>query len=391
MIKNILNIKRIIFKLLIILFFAQPLLGMEEQKTEKKSRKHHKHVSREERETRKQLEKMGYTKEQVELFFSEKTVELEIKEIKEIIWDNPDNKILEFNVFEKFENLSKLYQLTEYLKIVSSGGEKNIYAGLFNGQECVYLIYKQDKQLKDTLESRFNSEVNMLTELQGCENIIKLLGYDQKNKIIVLEKCKYNLKDYIYKNMSTITVEQQQSLIKNMLNGIKEMHDRNIIHNDIKPDNMVLNDDLKIKFIDFGFACKLDENKDFCNLTKPVGSHFYLAPEYYSYVGFTESKNDFDDGYKYYKSGDIYSLGWVIYFVISGKSVTDLFKNSFPEMARVFNEGYEFVDELEKIDNEFGNNILEQIVKPCLNLNSEDRPTIYKIIEIFKDINSSED
>lgn len=386
----IINIKKIILKLLIILFFAQPLFGMEEQKPVKKPHKHH--VSRKEREVRKQLKNLGYSDQQIEEFFKPNTQETkEQKEIKEIIWDNPDNKILEFNVFEKFENLSNIYQLKEYFKLMSSGGEKSVHIGSFNGTDCVYLIYHDDKRLQDTLEFRFNNEVKMLTELRDCKNIIKLLGYDQKNKIIVLEKCKYNLKDYINKNISNITVEQQNILIKNILNGIKEMHDRNIIHNDIKPDNIVLNDDLNIKFIDFGFACKLDENKDFSTLIKPVGSPFYLAPEYYAYVGYTESKDGFKDGYKYYNPGDIYSLGWVLYFVVSGKSVTDLFDKELSKMLSFFNNGNEFTDKLEEIENSFGNQVLEQIVKPCLSLKPEDRPTINDIIEIFKDINSSED
>ena len=65
--------------------------------------------------------------------------------------------------------------------------------------------------------------------------------------------------------------------ISEIILAIAHMHEHNILYRDLKPDNVLINDDGHIKLTDFGLSKELDE--DTLQSRSTVGSHAYLAPE----------------------------------------------------------------------------------------------------------------
>ena len=96
-----------------------------------------------------------------------------------------------------------------------------------------------------------------------------------KKFYIILEYCKSDLRKLI-KNYNNALINPQliYIIIKDICLGLKEIHSKNIIHLDIKPENILIGVDNKIKIADFNISKKMNNN-----LTSQVGTYDYMAPE----------------------------------------------------------------------------------------------------------------
>ncbi|KAI1097650.1 Pkinase-domain-containing protein [Jackrogersella minutella] len=103
-----------------------------------------------------------------------------------------------------------------------------------------------------------------------------------------------------------LTEAETRKLFIQLFQGIKYLHDRNIVHRDVKPENILLVDkDLHVKLADFGLAKIIGEESFTTTL---CGTPSYVAPEILA-----EVKNR-----KYTKAVDIWSLGVVLYICLCG-------------------------------------------------------------------------
>lgn len=140
-------------------------------------------------------------------------------------------------------------------------------------------------------DDKIKKEIEILKSLDHV-NIIKYLKFFKiGNKYYLVtelgEKLKYNFVDLDVKK-----------IMLEICQGIKYCHDNNIIHGDVKLENIILKDN-KYKLIDFGYS-RVGEFKN-----EIVGSYFYIAPEI-----FFEKKGD--------KKVDIWSLGIMLYILNQG-------------------------------------------------------------------------
>uniref|UniRef100_A0A0D9XQH4 non-specific serine/threonine protein kinase n=1 Tax=Leersia perrieri TaxID=77586 RepID=A0A0D9XQH4_9ORYZ len=169
----------------------------------------------------------------------------------------------------------------------------------------------------------FQNEAGNLTSLNHT-NIVKLYGYcyeirkevvENDRKFIFRETPKRllcyeylprgSLDKYIYGESSEINWDVRFKIIEGICQGLKFLHDlkRPIIHLDLKPENVLLDDNMMPKIADFGLSRLLGEQQTrTCTLTV-AGSKGYIAPEYY-YNGEISTKSD------------IFSLGVLIIEII---------------------------------------------------------------------------
>jgi len=212
---------------------------------------------------------------------------------------------------------------------VGKGASSTIYNAIDKmGNEVAVKHIK--KKIKEHITRAYKREKKIHPQLDH-PNIIKLIEIieNEDNIYFVMEKCKMNLYELIKslkpklseftsfdewikatksKHLELSTVKKY---FKEIVEGVKYLHDKNIAHRDLKPENIVLCDD-KVKIIDFGFAV-YDTEKE----TKIIGTLDYLAPEMvlsgYKFDYF--APETVLSGYKG-KPVDVWALGVLLYEMI---------------------------------------------------------------------------
>jgi serine/threonine protein kinase len=158
-------------------------------------------------------------------------------------------------------------------------------------------------------------ELNCLYLLKGCTNIIQILEHEITidDVKIMLEYCDMNLRSYINQNVYSIREKNIYNCINDLMSALKSCHHYNIIHCDIKPENILVNIN-PIKFIlaDFGISNISKENRDMVKYTIN-----YTPPEL---LGSIESQ--------YTEASDIWSLGVTLIEYLIGSPVIMLPRNA---------------------------------------------------------------
>jgi serine/threonine protein kinase len=126
--------------------------------------------------------------------------------------------------------------------------------------------------------------------------------YETTEKIVlVLEFLQQDLVNLFREKSREIKEKDLKSIIKQTLTALNFIHNKGVIHRDIKPDNLMISKDgRKIKLIDFGLACWTDSDDEF--RFQKCGTTTFMAPEMMN-------------GYVYDSKVDIYSLG-VTFFMM---------------------------------------------------------------------------
>ncbi len=184
------------------------------------------------------------------------------------------------------------------------------------GIEIAIKELKSDFYDNEEYRYRFAREIELLKELGGCENIIELLGEGKlvNNKEIsyyAMPLADYNLYNYIKRNNGTLTLENRISIIEQIVTGLEYAHNKDILHRDLSPTNIFVfqnNGVITVKIADFGLGKNAESLSHYTNSSKSgYGQLFYVSPEQYNQLKYSTKKSD------------IYSLGKVCYFVVTGK------------------------------------------------------------------------
>jgi calcium-dependent protein kinase len=125
------------------------------------------------------------------------------------------------------------------------------------------------------------NEIEIL-KITDHPNIVKVYEFseDEKDLNIIMEYCEGGeLFEYISKK-GTFTEGMACKIIKQIFSALSYLHSNNIIHSDLKPENIMFYDkdakDLHVKIIDFGMATKFNPDEKLSNIN---GTPYYLAPE----------------------------------------------------------------------------------------------------------------
>nr|AYV89281.1 death-associated kinase 1 isoform X2 [Tetranychus evansi] len=150
-------------------------------------------------------------------------------------------------------------------------------------------------------------EVNILKKLNH-DNIVKLYNvYDNGNEVIlILELVKGGeLFDYLA-GKEGLAEAQAIAFIKQILLGLDHMHSKNIVHLDLKPENIMLLDKetQRLKLIDFGLSRVVNTGSD---IREILGTPEFVAPEIINYEPITLAT-------------DLWSVGVITYNLLSGAS-----------------------------------------------------------------------
>ena len=233
--------------------------------------------------------------------------------------------------------MSKKIKDITLLQVLGKGAFGTVYLSKKDGSPG-YLATKQIDRItadKPSFYKYFENELRILNYLRH-PNIVRLetVKKDDKYYYIVMEyinggSLKDCLKRYQSKYGKAFPEEIVQHLMRQIVDAIKFIHNKNIIHRDLKLENIMANFDnendkascnmmkAKIKLIDFGFATQLVQNKN--NLAKTVvGSPIYMDPVILNEM-VKKGKKINQLGYD--QKADIWSLGTICYEMLIGKPV----------------------------------------------------------------------
>ena len=196
------------------------------------------------------------------------------------------------------------YKILDHL---GTGGMATVWLGYDTilDRQVAIKTFKIDANDEDAVK-RFNREAKAVTSLSH-PNIVSI--YDVENEgefyYLILEYVKgMTLKDYMIKN-PLIPIETIVHIAKQIASGLSHAHQNGIIHRDIKPQNILMNDNLTCKITDFGIARAYGDTT-LTQTNQMLGTVYYLSPE--------QARGNVATA-----QSDIYSLGILIFEMITGQ------------------------------------------------------------------------
>ena len=196
----------------------------------------------------------------------------------------------------------------EILEKIGTGGMALVYKAHDNVLDRNVAI----KALRENFDHESAVVSNFIKEARSSASLV------HPNVVSVYDVCEYDglnymvmelvngktLKEYIKKNQHLPWQESCNYAIQ-IGQGIQAAHERNIIHRDIKPQNIIMDSSGTLKVTDFGIAKAMESDKAIAGGTA-MGSVHYISPEQ-ARGGYTDFRSD------------IYSLGIVLYEMLAGR------------------------------------------------------------------------
>lgn len=203
------------------------------------------------------------------------------------------NELININVLPIGSKIGN-YEVIDYIS--TDTGEANVYLCEHNSEKVVAKVYRREESVKKDVFEKLE-KVNSPFVTKPIE----------KYK---LEKSLVEILPY-YKNGSLEEKTFSYEILKNRIipslnEGLKALHENNIVHKDLKPSNIMLTDDNRVSIIDFGISSVISDEVSMI-ITKTGITLDYAAPESYPPL------------YGSWYGVDYYSLGVVIYKLFYGR------------------------------------------------------------------------
>ena len=220
-----------------------------------------------------------------------------LPELKNII-----NNLIEINKINRIL-MSELI----LLKLIGEGAQSKVYEGYYNRSHCAIKI------LHNVDYKSFMSELVILSHLNH-PSIPKFYGivFDDKNISIVTEYIKGENLDHL--KLFDLNYDTKMKIIKEIGNVLEYMHVNHMIHRDLKPGNIIIDNNYNIHLIDFGIAKICANKKNVMTSTK--GTLNYLAPESFEVKNLTENEEVISI---VSPKVDVWAFGCLVSYIFSGE------------------------------------------------------------------------
>ncbi len=194
----------------------------------------------------------------------------------------------------------------EILEKIGSGGMSDVYRAKDHrlNRDVAVKVLKQEFHADKTFIGKFRTEAHAAACLSH-PNIVHVFDVGDESEIhyIVMELVEgITLKTYISKK-GKLEIRETIGIAMQVAQGIEAAHEQHIVHRDIKPQNIIISRDGKVKVTDFGIA-KAATNETVTSST--MGSVHYISPE--------QARGGYCD-----ERSDIYSLGITMYEMLTGR------------------------------------------------------------------------
>ena len=201
----------------------------------------------------------------------------------------------------------KINDRYEIVKSIGEGGMANVYlaSDKILERNVAIKVLRGDLSADDKFIRRFEREAQSVSNLSH-PNIVEVydVGVEEGQHYIVMEYIEGKTLKQLLKKRESLTLTEVIDIMTQLTDGIAHAHESYIIHRDIKPQNIMIEDNGRIKITDFGIAMSLNATQ-LTQTNSVMGSVHYLPPEQASGKGATIKS-------------DIYSLGILMYELLTG-------------------------------------------------------------------------
>lgn len=248
------------------------------------------------------------------------------------------------------------------VRTIGRGSQSEVFEVTREQRLALKVLFIEGRSKSDNSSShfkqlhRFLQEYEMLSSLHHA-NIVKAFGFCYGDKShapsILLEMCVQNLNDRIF-DMNNI---EKVCTIIEICQAMEAVHAANMIHSDLKPENVLFDAEGHVKISDFGVACIVNIDDQTQSKTSAVGTPKFMAPEI------------LNDNTKYDNKVDVYSFGIVLFFILSGGKMP---KISISEQGKK-----------PQIPSNI-NKVSRQLINSCWSTSPSERPSFTEILDTIK-------
>lgn len=186
------------------------------------------------------------------------------------------------------------------------------YKDIASNKNIAIKKLKSEHLNNEDYKHRFLREIRITKDLSDADNVIDIIAEGEEGEFWYAMPCAdANLYNYIRTNNAKLSLKERLNIVDQVIDAIKSAHDIEILHRDLSPQNILIfisDGIVKVKVSDFGLG---KDMKSLSHLTRVeaegYGRDFYVAPEQYEDLNASSKKSD------------IYSLGKIIYFIMTGK------------------------------------------------------------------------
>jgi len=202
----------------------------------------------------------------------------------------------------------KINDRYEIIRLIGEGGMANVYLAydIILDRKVAVKVLRGDLAEDEKFVRRFQREAIAASSLNH-PNIVEVydVGEDDGKYFIVMEYVDGKTLKSLVKKRGALTLPEVIDIMLQLTSAIGCAHESYIIHRDIKPQNVIILEDGRVKVMDFGIAAQLNSN-DLTQTNSVMGTVYYLPPEQAN-GNVTTAKSD------------IYSLGILMYELVVGK------------------------------------------------------------------------
>lgn len=268
------------------------------------------------------------------------------------------------NVMEKLRDIcltqdpAKIYSDHEKIGQGASGG---VFLAKSIADPELQVALKQINILQQPKKELIVNEIAVMKSSRHPNIVNYIEGYLWKGDLwVAMEFMEGGSLTEVVTN-TIITEGQIATVCTEVLKGLQHLHTHNIIHRDIKSDNILLSFEGDIKITDFGFCAQL--NNDTARRVTMVGTPYWMAPE-------IVTRKEYD------QKVDIWSLGVMIIEMIEGEPPY-LKENPLRALYLIATNGTPQVENPESLSR-----ALKEFMFSCLEVNPNNRPSASDLLSV---------
>jgi len=193
--------------------------------------------------------------------------------------------------------------------LVARGGMASIFRGTDTRTGQIFAIKVPNPEMEcDVLFfDRFKREAEIGRKLSH-PGVVKVMPEDDPSRVyMAMEWVEGVPLRQILDNEKKLPIERAERIAIGICGALEYIHNHGVVHRDLKPDNILVDGEDRIKLIDFGIACDTRSRRlTFGKLTKAMGTPDYVSPE--------QVKGKRGDA-----RSDVYSMGIMLYEMVTGE------------------------------------------------------------------------